>query len=216
MAKLKAQKMIACVDVQYDGNRARAACVVFDTWTAPKPQQELVCDIEDVADYIPGQFYLREMPCVQQVIAPLLGDLDLLIIDGYVYLDESNSPGLGAHLYEALDRQLPIVGVAKTSFKGSKHAAHVTRNGSSRPLYLTAIGTDLDEAADNAKTRRSTLPYVTASTKRLRVTSHDAALGRQPRKKSSERKANCSRDDHTQQKTASRISSRRLNFVHSI
>jgi len=71
--------------------------------------------------------------------------VDLLIIDGYVDLDPGGSPGLGAHVHEQLG--LPVVGVAKTEFRTASHAVVVRRGGSTRPLYVTAVGVELAEAA---------------------------------------------------------------------
>jgi deoxyribonuclease V len=60
------------------------------------------------------------------------------VIDGYVWLGEDR-PGLGAHLYEALDRCVPIIGVAKTRFRCAA-SAEVYRGGSRRSLFVSAAG----------------------------------------------------------------------------
>jgi deoxyribonuclease V len=138
--------MIACLDVHYQGDAAFAAAVLFDTWTALESTEEKVVHLDYVAAYEPGSFYKRELPCLLAVLraAP---PVNIVIIDGYVWLDEGK-PGLGAHLYEALGHKVPIVGVAKTGFKGSVHACPVLRGSSKRPLYVTSAGMNVDQAAD--------------------------------------------------------------------
>ena len=55
---------------------------------------------------------------------------------------------MGAHLYDALGSRTPIIGVAKTHYEGSDHVARqVLRGQSQSPLFVTAIGVDVDWAA---------------------------------------------------------------------
>lgn len=149
--------MIVCVDVDYrdDGEagktRAVAACVELSAWTSPRPFDEHVCLIEDVADYVPGQFYRRELPCVLAVLDTVEEPVDLVVVDGYVYLDEAGSPGMGAYLYEALDRRVPIVGVAKNPFRTATGAVEILRGTSARPLYVSAAGIAPELAADKVR-----------------------------------------------------------------
>lgn len=75
-------------------------------------------------------------------------DISLIVIDGFVYLDDEGIYGLGGHLYECLERRVQIVGVAKSLFKGScKLVREIYRGGSKRSLVISAIGMDVDEAA---------------------------------------------------------------------
>ncbi len=71
-------------------------------------------------------------------------DLDLLIVDGYVDLDPSGRPGLGAYLHREVG--IPVIGVAKNPFRTATHAVRVLRGRSTRPLYVTAAGIPVDEA----------------------------------------------------------------------
>jgi deoxyinosine 3'endonuclease (endonuclease V) len=81
-----------------------------------------------------------------------LTKIELIIIDGYVYLDDLGKPGLGARLYEKLGNRIPVVGVAKTSFADNlKNVREVLRGESAKPLFVSAIGIDLDEAAQHIK-----------------------------------------------------------------
>jgi hypothetical protein len=91
----------------------------------------------------------------------------LIIVDGYVWLGvKANGksavslparrpdfsepsrlrPGLGARLWEALSRQVPVIGVAKSRFKAAP-AISVFRRASQRSLYITSAGVPPHEAA---------------------------------------------------------------------
>ena len=74
-----------------------------------------------------------------------MDEIELLIVDGYVDLDPEGKPGLGAHAHEAFG--VPVVGVAKTRFATATHAAPVLRGNSARPLFVTAAGVPVADAA---------------------------------------------------------------------
>jgi deoxyribonuclease V len=142
--------MIACVDVDYRDAGAVAACVCFEHWDDGTPVLESAIEIADVEPYESGQFYRRELPCILAVLQSLPTLPQIVIIDGYVWLGEQRR-GLGAHLYEALDERASIIGVAKTRFVGAEPLALVTRGGSRTPLYVTAAGMDVAEAASHIR-----------------------------------------------------------------
>ena len=139
--------MLACVDVDYRGQGAVAACVLFRDWADHLPAGEHVERIDEVAPYRPGEFYLRELPCLLAVLRRVSEPLEAVLVDGYVWLSGEGAPGLGGHLYEALGFSIPVVGVAKSAFAGAPQARAVYRGGSRRPLYVTAAGLDVDSAA---------------------------------------------------------------------
>ena len=72
--------------------------------------------------------------------------IELLVVDGYVELAPDGRPGLGAYVHAEFD--IPVVGVAKTSFATATHAIPVVRGNAARPLYVTAAGIPATEAAD--------------------------------------------------------------------
>ena len=139
--------MIACVDVNYGVAEVVVACVGIRDWTDDVPSMErVVRAAEVVAPYVPGQFYLREMPWIIRILESLT-DVDLVVIDGYVWLAK-DKPGLGARLFESLAGRCPVVGVAKGAFHNNDCAIPVMRGESTRPLYVTAAGIDADVAAE--------------------------------------------------------------------
>jgi len=70
----------------------------------------------------------------------------VVVIDGYVWLDQSGRKGLGALLFEALNETVSVIGVAKNRFSGS-NGTDVFRGTSRKPLIVTAAGIDEREAA---------------------------------------------------------------------
>lgn len=139
--------VLLATDTHYDSTHAATAGVLFDDWTAGDPVRELVCTSAlRRAEYKPGSLYLRELPGILELLDTLDTPPDAIVIDAYVWLDGAGTPGLGAQLYETLERQTPIIGVAKTAFAGSSHAVAITRGDSRRPLYVTAAGVDADRA----------------------------------------------------------------------
>jgi deoxyribonuclease V len=135
----------ACVDVGYHDKRVVAACVGFERWTDTEPAFEAVVrSPAPAAAYERGQFWRRELPYLLEVLRGRA--LSLVVIDGYVWLDE-HKPGLGARLFEALERRAAVVGVAKRPFRGATDMARVLRGRSNVPLYVSAAGVPLEEAA---------------------------------------------------------------------
>ena len=115
-----------------------------------------------MAPYESGSFYKRELSCIVSFLQDLdVRDISLIVIDGFVYLDGNGRYGLGGHLYERLERRVQIVGVAKSPFKGSyKLVREICRGEGKRPLFVSAVGTDLDEAAQLVKGMRASLGYL--------------------------------------------------------
>ena len=136
---------IAAFDVHYlDDSRASAAAVLFDAFVASRPSAAYHRMIVEPAAYVPGAFYRREMPCLLALLDRIDIPLATLIVDGYATLGPR--PGLGQHLYEALQGQIPVIGVAKRGVEGVP-AHEVYRGGSRRPLYVTAAGMAVEAAA---------------------------------------------------------------------
>ena len=100
--------------------------------------------VPEVRPYRPGQFYLRELPPLH-VVLDGLQQMRLLVVDGYADLDPAGRPGLGAHAHAEFG--VPVIGVAKTPFAAATHAAPVLRGQAARPLYVTAAGLTIADAA---------------------------------------------------------------------
>lgn len=148
--------MIAALDVHYDeiASSALAAAVVFRNWEDEEPLREYTVCCKGIAEYVPGQFFQRELPCLLAVLGVIQEPIQVVVIDGYVSLGDK--PGLGIHLWEALQRQKTVVGVAKTRFH-SASAFELCRGSSKAPLFVTAVGIEFAEAA--AKITAMAGPY---------------------------------------------------------
>lgn len=146
--------MIAAIDVAYGSRGGHAACVLFRAFADATPASHHVIHVPDVADYEPGSFYKRELPCLLAALAAAPAPPDIVIVDGFVWLSADGRPGLGARLHEALSPRLPstkVIGVAKTGFAGSAFATPVLRGASVKPLFITAAGMDATEAANHIR-----------------------------------------------------------------
>ncbi|MHA0033508.1 endonuclease V [Deinococcus sp. PESE-13] len=138
--------MILAADVQYGDTGAQAAGVLFTDWPDAAPERTLLVHLPEVAEYVPGEFYRRELPCLLRLVEVVAVPLSAVVVDGYVTLGEDARPGLGWKLWEALGRAVPVVGVAKTAFAGTPAETEVRRGGSHSPLYVTAAGLPLADA----------------------------------------------------------------------
>lgn len=164
--------LIACVDVDYRPSVSVAAGVWFRGWGAPGGERHEVAFLPKAADYVPGAFYRRELPCLMDVLArgP---KADVVVVDGYVWLADG-APGLGARLNEALGGT--VVGVAKTRFAGASGAVDVCRGSSRVPLYVSAVGMPVEEAAANVAAMHG--PYrVPTLLKRVDILARNARPG---------------------------------------
>ena len=139
--------MILLVDVFYINDLGYASGIVISDWTDNAPAYAVNTITKDIKSYEPGKFYKRELPCILNLLKELKTDMSHIVIDGYVWLD-NNKDGLGAHLYHAIKEQTPVIGVAKNPFSSVVNMKKVFRGSSKKPLYVTAIGEDLQKASE--------------------------------------------------------------------
>lgn len=142
--------MMVAMDVAYSDTASQVGVAAFESWDATAPAWQDAIQLAPADAYEPGQFFKRELPKLLQAIEHVRQHMTIstLIVDGYVWLDEHHRPGLGGHLYAALDQQIPVVGVAKNAFTGADRFAEcVFRGESKHPLYVTAAGVEACAAA---------------------------------------------------------------------
>jgi deoxyribonuclease V len=138
--------MILAVDVDYRDSDAYIGGVTFEHWTDNNEKETFVSFLDNIHEYIPGQFYLRELPCILKLIEEHKLMPKYIVIDGFVSLDGEGKPGLGKYLYDALNNKVAIIGVAKKNLKGIPAACKIYRGRSKNPLYITSAGITLDDA----------------------------------------------------------------------
>jgi deoxyribonuclease V len=124
---------------------AVAAAVAFHRWPDAQPADAWTVHVDGVAPYVPGRFFERELPCLLELLQghPLP---EVVVVDGHVWLGPSQRPGLGWHLWDALEGQVAVIGVAKRPFREGG-AIEICRGDSANPLHVTAIGIDPSTAA---------------------------------------------------------------------
>lgn len=144
--------MILAIDVYYKNNKAKTVGAFFN-WEDEKPKQIIINTTDIIEEYIPGQFYKRELPCILQLLKKVdLSIIEVIIVDGHVYISNDKTFGLGGHLYQALEKKLPIIGLAKKSFINTDEVSFPIYRGESKvPLYVSVIGYDIEKAILNIK-----------------------------------------------------------------
>lgn len=142
--------MILAIDVYYFENKAKSVGLIFNDWNDDQAKETVFTYVENVEEYESGAFYKRELPCILQLLEKIdLTTIQIIIIDGYVYLNDDKKLGMGGYLYESLEHQIPIIGVAKHPFHNNKkNVREVYRGESKNPLYVSAVGIDIIEAAE--------------------------------------------------------------------
>ncbi|MDB4955409.1 MAG: Endonuclease, partial [Myxococcales bacterium] len=139
--------MIACVDVDYRKSCVVAACVCFREFPDTVASGEhALRSTTPPHPYVSGSMYLRELPYLLEVLAPVRAGLRVAVVDAYVWLRDG-SPGIGARLHETLGGEVAVVGIAKTGFYGASGVAEVRRGTSESPVFVSAAGMALADAA---------------------------------------------------------------------
>jgi len=134
------------LDIYYfdEINKAHVAGVLFNEWSDSEAVRYVHCDTDIKSPYISGQFYKRELPCIQALLEDKsmidMTELDTIVVDGFYSLGPEH-PGLGQHLYE--DYLVPngfgyieVVGISKSYMVGCEdYSFSVIRPSSKHPLY---------------------------------------------------------------------------------
>lgn len=139
--------MIYAFDTYYYEDFAKTVCIAFEDWLSDAEKEIFTEKTNITSDYESGAFYKRELPCILSLLSKIkLHDNDIIIVDGFVTLNNDGKMGLGGYLFEALDKKIPIIGIAKNNFSSPDDKRRAVLRGESKtPLYLTAMGIDVDE-----------------------------------------------------------------------
>ncbi|WP_230661055.1 endonuclease V [Psychrobacter sp. I-STPA10] len=152
MINLTNQLTYLILDVHYQEENGKIIAHVAGVRFQGIEQNQILAEyqttVSDVAPYESGQFYKREMPCLLALIEQVSQPYDVIIIDGYVWLDGVQKAGLGKYLYDHLNDKKPIIGIAKNQFCDISDEYAVWRGRSKHPLYVTSIGIDTLQAKD--------------------------------------------------------------------
>lgn len=139
----------------FDGDKANTVCLAFKNWNSEVADFEFSEIKDGISEYIPGEFYQRELPCILSLLDKIrteITGISCIIIDGFVFLDDHYKPGLGKYLFESLDGKIPVIGVAKTNFATvTKLKMELNRGESKTPLYISSVGIDMENALNLIK-----------------------------------------------------------------
>lgn len=146
------------LDVMYDEAKglARTAAVEFQEFTDSHETAVHVAESPIASEYIPGEFFKRELPAIMAALQQIgldrvKGECDAIVVDG-LYMLGVGHPGLGArlkqHLSETYGIDVEVIGIAKTHFNGCESVAKAVQRGKDavKPLYVNGSG-DRDYAA---------------------------------------------------------------------
>jgi deoxyribonuclease V len=76
----------------------------------------------------------------------------VIIVDGYTQISDTGTLGLGGILYEAINKSVPVIGIAKTPFfENVSVVKELTRGESKKPLYISCVGCPIDKSTERIK-----------------------------------------------------------------
>lgn len=154
--------MILAIDVKYYDDHYKTCGVLFENFNSKEPTKILSLKVNKRPnDYIPGEFYKRERPCIVEFMKYYNLNPEYIIVDGFVNLydnEDKHHYGLGSWVYSQLTNlgweTIKLIGVAKSNFcKTNEHAENVYRGKSKNPLYVqwTGWSTGKDEVHNYIK-----------------------------------------------------------------
>ena len=147
-------RLIVALDVAYANGQAYGVAVGFHDWLDEKPQF-IDCVSDKISgDYVPGAFWVRELPILQKLVErlPPHQGRRIFLVDGYVWLDADGKRGMGAVLWEdVLQKKDAVIGVAKTPYRSAPHI-EMQRRESKKKIFVTAAGVDPLVAAQAIRT----------------------------------------------------------------
>lgn len=141
--------MIILIDVDYREatEEGHAAGVLCETPFDSRASRILTAVVAHIDRYQPGQFYRRELRCVDEVLRQTdIRQIELIFIDGYADFGTGES-SLGECVYR--EYQIPVIGIAKNPFRGClRKDTELLRGNSRKPLFVTCQGMEIDKAKE--------------------------------------------------------------------
>ena len=141
--------MIIALDSYYKDNVCNTSLVLFLNQDSSEPIYTDTIYTDVTSEYIPGEFYKRELPGIIQILEKLQKEhpeywngVNIIITDSFIKLKDSEHEwdGLGMHLEKYLIEKgqvKTIFGVAKTRFAECNLISEmVCRGESNTPLYV--------------------------------------------------------------------------------
>lgn len=138
---------ILAIDVKYYDSEYKICGVLFHNWNDKEPDKILSLKIHKTPNnYIPGEFYKRELPAIMEFLKYYKLHPNWLIVDGFSLLQDNKGKfkdGLGNHVQHELianGYNTNVVGIAKSNFCRTNEIANKIYRGKSRnPLYVQGL-----------------------------------------------------------------------------
>lgn len=144
--------MVVIIDADYneETRMGHVAGVVADNILAEKEECILTAIVHDIEDYIPGQFYRRELQSVEAIIKQMnLSEIDLIVVDGYAD-SGTEEHALGTFVFDKY--HIPVIGIGKNKYERCiLDNLEVYRGESQKPLFVTSKGMDNEKAKELVK-----------------------------------------------------------------
>jgi len=147
--------MILALDSYYKDDICNTSLVLFENEKSSEPIYTDTLYTKVTSDYIPGEFYKRELPGIKKILTKFIEEhfdwwenTHIIITDSFVTLKNNGDEwkGLGGYLKEYLKSigyDKIIYGVAKTNFCDCDKISEVIYRGKSKtPLYVQSSALD--------------------------------------------------------------------------
>lgn len=147
--------MILALDSYYKDDTCNTSLVLFENEKSSEPIYTDTIYTKVTSDYIPGEFYKRELPGIEKILTKFIKEhfdwwdkTYIIITDSFVTLKNGCDEwkGLGSYLKEYLKSigyNKVIYGVAKTNFCDCDKISEVIYRGKSKtPLYVQSSTLD--------------------------------------------------------------------------
>lgn len=139
--------MVVIIDVDYDEEtrKGHVAGIVVKEILAEQEEYVLTAIVTEIEDYIPGQFYRRELKSIESIICQMnIEDIEMIVVDGYAD-SGTEEHALGTYVYEKY--KIPVIGIGKNRYNRCVlKNIEVYRGDSKKPLYVTSKGIDNEQA----------------------------------------------------------------------
>lgn len=139
---------ILAIDVKYYDKEYKICGVLFHKWEDKEPDKILTLKVhKSPNEYIPGQFYKRELPAIMEFLNHYKLHPNWLIVDGFSLLKDNNGnykDGLGNYVqHELIENNYltNVIGIAKSNFcKTNEVSYSIYRGNSKNPIYVQGTG----------------------------------------------------------------------------
>lgn len=139
--------MVVIIDADYneETREGHVAGIVAKNILSEQEEYVITAFVTEIEDYIPGQFYRRELQSVDSIISQIeKGDIEMIVVDGYAD-SGTEEHALGTYVYEKYN--IPVIGIGKNKYdRCVLENLEVYRGESKKPLYVTSKGMDNEQA----------------------------------------------------------------------